>query len=197
MQNYEIEPKEGFRESIRYEIHDGKIHNMAGASTIHNEITGNIFNIFKNFLKGKKCRLFGENENVIFKKHFRRFLPDIKIVCSPDKIKKDGIHGAPDLIAEVLSPGTELNDLGYKKDVYEENGVKEYWIISPEAKSIVVYLLESGKYKIDNVYRALKDYEYEELTEEQKKRFKFEFKLSLGGFEDLTINVEEVFENVD
>ena len=194
MQDYIMQERK-FIETRRTEIHDGKIYCMAGTSMEHNEITVNTLNIFKNFLKRKKCRVYGENANVIFKKNFRRFMPDIKIVCDPKKIKKDGIYGAPDLIVEILSPGTEVIDLGYKKDVYEENGVKEYWIISPEAKSITVYLLKDGKYKLDDIYRDLTEEEYKNIEEEYKENIKFEFKTSL--YDDLTINVREVFENVD
>jgi len=196
MQDY-VMPERKFREKRRTEIHDGKIYYMAGTSTSHGAIVINLSIIFGNYLKGKKCRLFDSNINVVFKKNFRRFMPDIKIVCDPDKIKKDGIYGAPDLIVEVLSPGTDTVDLGYKKDVYEENGVKEYWIISPEAKSIVVYLLKDGKYVLDNVYRYLEDYEsaYEYLEDDERANIKFEFKTSL--YDDLVINVEDVFENVD
>ena len=128
MQNYDYQPKIKINESRRYEIHDGKIYFMAGTSMGHNEITGNVFNIFKNYLKGKKCRVYGENANVIFKKGFRRFMPDIKIVCDPKKIKKDGIYGAPVLILEVLSPSTAATDKGYKKKLYEKHGVAEYWL---------------------------------------------------------------------
>ncbi|MCL1857902.1 MAG: Uma2 family endonuclease [Oscillospiraceae bacterium] len=197
MQNYNYEPNGIFKESRRTEIHDGKIYYMAGTSMGHNEITGNVFRIFSNYLRGKKCRVYGENANVIFKKGFRRFMPDVKIVCDPGKIKKDGIYGAPDLIIEILSPGTDVIDLGYKKDVYEENGVQEYWIISPEAKSITVYLLKNGRYAVDNVYRYLKNYEsdYGYLEDEERENIKFEFKTSL--YDDLIISVEEVFENVD
>ena len=125
-------------------------------------------------------------------------MPDIKIVCDPNKTK-DGkrIMGAPDLIVEVLSPKTQKNDIGYKKDIYEHYGVKEYWIISPKERTIEVYILSDGVYKLDNLYQKYEDYDYEDLTDEEKSEVQMKFKTSLAGFEDLIISVEEVFENVD
>ena len=73
-----------------------------------------------------------------------RFVPDFMVVCDREKIKADGVHSAPDLVLEVLSPSTAKNDKGYKKSVYESSGVPEYWIVSPKEKSIEVYLLQDG-----------------------------------------------------
>ena len=74
------------------------------------------------------------------------YIPDFMVVCDPDKIQPDGVHGAPDLVVEVLSPSTMNNDLGRKKDVYERAGVKEYWIVSPVEKAITVYRLQEGRF---------------------------------------------------
>ena len=122
-------------------------------------------------------------------------MPDVKIVCDPDKIKYDNIYGAPDLIVEVLSPKTQKYDIGYKKDIYEHYGVKEYWIVRPKERSIEVYLLKEGVYKLDNLYQMYEDYEYEDLTDEEKSGIRKEFKTSL--FDELIISVEDVFENVN
>jgi Uma2 family endonuclease len=56
------------------------------------------------------------------------------------------IHGVPDLLVEVLSPGNKDHDLIKKKDLYERFGVKEYWIIDPETKLALCFQLVSGKY---------------------------------------------------
>lgn len=68
------------------------------------------------------------------------------VVCDGDKIKNDGIHGAPDFVAEVLSEGTAAKDLGAKKELYERAGVREYWIIHPDTRSVFRYILEDGRY---------------------------------------------------
>ena len=76
------------------------------------------------------------------------FQPDICFIANENlhKIEKDGLHGAPDLVVEVLSPSTSKYDLDEKKDVYERYGVKEYFIVEPATKSVDHYWLENGEY---------------------------------------------------
>ena len=63
------------------------------------------------------------------------------------------VRGAPDLVVEILSLSTSANDWGYKKDLYERHGVREYWLVDPYAKQVIVMLLEDGKFEIEGVYR--------------------------------------------
>ena len=195
-----------FREHRKYEIHDGKIYYMAGAATGHGDAVMNISTLFKNFLKGKKCRVFNESVNVTLKRNFRKFLPDVKIVCDPGKIKKDGIYGAPDLIVEVLSPSTQENDRGYKFKLYEQNGVKEYWIVDINSKNVEVYLLKDDRFELDKIYHHYTDEEIKEVEETvietddiiaQREQIKIKtMKTSLFG-DDFIINTADIFENID
>ena len=72
------------------------------------------------------------------------FQPDIVFISNENlhNIKADGLHGAPDLVIEILSPSTAKYDLEDKKDVYERYGVKEYWIIDPSSKSVTGFTLK-------------------------------------------------------
>lgn len=75
--------------------------------------------------------------------------PDLSVVLFEGKanVDEDGyIHGAPDLIVEVLSPGNSKYDLVKKKELYEHFGVKEYWIVDPETKQTRGFQLQKGKY---------------------------------------------------
>jgi len=73
--------------------------------------------------------------------------PDICVVCDSSKLDYRGCCGAPDMIVEILSPSTAKRDLNEKFDLYEESGVKEYWIVYPFDREIHVFLLqETGKY---------------------------------------------------
>ena len=193
---------EMFREPKRREIINGKIYLMAGATDNHIEAVGNLFFIFKNYLRGKKCRVFGENYQVRFDKESREILPDIKIVCDPNKIKRTHILGAPDLIIEVLSENTENRDKGEKKDLYEKYGVKEYWLVDTNSKKIEVYLLKNDKYTLDYIYKHYSEEEIVEIEEdddeenEEKKRIKITtIKTSLYG-DELIINIADIFENI-
>jgi len=194
MENYNYQPHIAFKERRRYEILDGKIYYMAGASSNHNEIKGNVFRIFSNYLRGKKCRVFVDNQDVYFNEKDTA-MPDVMIICNKDIIKKNYIEGAPDLIVEVLSPSTAQNDIGYKKDLYEKYGVKEYWIISQTEKSIQVYLLKNGVYKLDRLYQVYETDDLYAMDEKEKSEIIKEFKTSL--YDDLIIKVAEVFENVE
>ena len=79
--------------------------------------------------------------------------PDICVVCDESKLDELGCCGAPDLIVEVLSPSTTKKDVTEKFALYEEYGVKEYWIVHPKDKAINVFLLrEDGKYDAGVIY---------------------------------------------
>lgn len=71
------------------------------------------------------------------------FQPDIVFLLKENayKIKRNGLHGAPDLVIEILSTGTKDYDKNEKRFVYEKHGVKEYWITEPESKEVIFYLL--------------------------------------------------------
>jgi Uma2 family endonuclease len=70
--------------------------------------------------------------------------PDLMVVCDPDKLIDEGIRGAPDLIIEVLSPGTAMHDQTGKRDVYEKHGVREYWVVNPHTFEVLVYRLKDA-----------------------------------------------------
>lgn len=74
--------------------------------------------------------------------------PDICIICDPEKLHERGCCGAPDLVVEILSPGTAGKDLGPKRDLYQEYGVKELWIIHPTEETVVIHVLQDGEYHI-------------------------------------------------
>ena len=76
------------------------------------------------------------------------------IVCDPNIRKKDGIHGAPDLVVEVLSPSTAHNDRFRKKEIYAKAGVKEYWIVDPLNCIIEVYLNQNSDLVLDRLYNT-------------------------------------------
>lgn len=79
------------------------------------------------------------------------YQPDI-IFIARERLKiieRERINGAPDLVVEILSPATAYYDLRKKFKVYERCGVKEYWIVDPEEKSVEIYLLQDGKFRLD------------------------------------------------
>ncbi|MBR1397895.1 MAG: Uma2 family endonuclease [Selenomonadaceae bacterium] len=176
-----------------YEIIDGQTYMMAKPSTNHMQISGNIFNVFKNYLKGKRCRPFFEVD--VFLSDDDNVIPDVMIVCNPEIIKKRGIFGTPDLIVEIVSPSTVRFDRFEKFAAYEKYGVKEYWIVNPASKSVEVYLLKEGKLILDEIYNIYPDYELDRLNERQKSLIKREIKVSL--YDDFYVKLDDIFEYID
>ncbi len=153
----------------RIELIRGKIFKISPAPTFtHQKIAGNIYVRFDNFLKNKNCKVFISPVDVRLKgKPFRKkklrddeiatvVQPDIIVVCDADKLLDVRyIDGAPDLIVEILSPGNTKTETKYKFDLYEENGVQEYWVVYPEYKQVYRYLLnENEEYGKPVIYES-------------------------------------------
>ena len=72
--------------------------------------------------------------------------PDVLVVCDPAKLDRRGVRGAPDLVVEVLSPGSASHDHVRKRQVYERAGVREYWLVHPIDRMVTVYRLSEGQF---------------------------------------------------
>ena len=177
-----------------YEIIGGEKIMAPSASSYHNVVMGDLYTDIRIYLRQNNCGyVFTDNVDVHFPDG-SKYKPDLIVVKSEnaDIIDWDGtIHGVPDMVVEVLSRSTKKKDLTVKKDTYEKNGVKEYWIIDPYIKIIYVYLLRDGKYFLNGEYINYTDEEFEDLNDEQKAEAKFE--ITLATFPDLTINIKEIF----
>jgi Uma2 family endonuclease len=140
------------------ELIDGKIYKMSPAPTsTHQKISGELFRQVANFLQGNKCQLFSAPFDVRLPVSIRQkkdkdiitvVQPDLCVICDPAKIDERGCLGAPDWIIEILSRYTSTKDLREKFRVYEEAGVKEYWVVHPAEQTVLVYVLDgTGKYQ--------------------------------------------------
>jgi Uma2 family endonuclease len=142
------------------ELIKGKIFKQAAAPRVnHQRVAGALFNILFNFLKGKKCEAFIAPFDVRLPIKSKRnedidtvVQPDICVVCNPEKIDELGCIGAPDLVLEILSPGNNKKELQNKYEVYEESGVKEYWVIHPNECTLLIYNLINGKYQASKLF---------------------------------------------
>ena len=140
----------------RRELFDGIAKLMSGVGYIHNVVTVNLISIFRPFVKKRKgkCKIFHAPVDVRLPKNgetandqiFTVVQPDICVVCDPSKIDEKGVIGAPDLVVEVLSPSNTKLMMRKKFDLYEEAGVKEYWVIYPKSGLTVFLLQDNGKY---------------------------------------------------
>ncbi|MBR2214159.1 MAG: Uma2 family endonuclease [Selenomonadaceae bacterium] len=180
-------------ECPRYELINGEERMMTQPATNHSRISSNLNWIIHSYLRGKKkCKLFGEVD-VYFDEN-NHYIPDLLVVCDKSKIKYDGIYGAPDLVIEILSPSTAKTDRYEKKAVYEKFGVREYWLVNPKDKSVDVFHLVNGKFELDDVYHDYNQVEWDMLTDKEKAAQKLKLKVSL--YDDLEIDVAEIFEDM-
>jgi Uma2 family endonuclease len=111
------------------------------------------------FFKRKPCRVYFAPFDVrLFQKHPDNqtvttvVQPDICVVCDTAKLDERGCLGAPDWIIEIVSPRTIKTDLNDKYNLYEENGVKEYWVAMPDANAINQYVLKDGRYEFIDTF---------------------------------------------
>ena len=147
-------------ESERIEIIDGEAVMMAPPSTSHQIISMEISRQLANFLEGKKCLAVAAPFDVrLFEREGDRpedvqtvVQPDISIICDRDKLDERGCKGAPDLTLEILSPSNVCHDLLVKLNLYQRAGVREYWVVSPEDKTVNVFLLDGDGLKLSYVY---------------------------------------------
>jgi len=137
----------------RWEIIDGVAYNMSPApSTRHQAIVGNLFAYLHRHLAGKGCRPFMAPTDVRLSET-DVVQPDILVVCDPARITASHIEGAPDLVVEVLSPGTSAKDLREKKWLYQRSGVREYWVVDPLELYVQRFLLTpDGRYGEPEVF---------------------------------------------
>ncbi|MBM6760481.1 Uma2 family endonuclease [Megamonas hypermegale] len=182
------------------EMIDGVIVMMSPRPAVeHSTVSLNIAAIFKNYLRGKTCRAFNDGI-AVFLDDKNYYVPDAMIVCDRSKIKHDGIHGAPDLVVEVLSRGTYRNDRGRKKDVYEKAGVKEYWIVDVKNRIVEVYLNSENGFYLDDAYEYHTPAELEADSkldkDDPRKLDKIDTEIKVSLYDDLIVYLADVFEDV-
>ncbi len=146
----------------RLELFKGRIFKMSPASApIHQEVSSNLNGVLNTYLKKKKCKVYSApfdvrlpDKNRIKDNQVTTVVqPDLCIICDLSKIDTRGCIGAPDLIIEILSPGNSRKEVRLKFELYEEAGVKEYWLVYPIEQSVAIFILnEKGKYDGATLY---------------------------------------------
>lgn len=144
------------------EIIDGKIFAMSPApSRIHQELIMEISAELRNYIKSNKgqCKVYpapfdvvliNENENGNDSKNIVQ--PDISVICDKNKLNDKGCFGSPDMIVKIVSKFNPGNDYVKKLYLYEKYKVKEYWIVNPMKKNILVYTLTESGYNQPDLY---------------------------------------------
>ena len=157
--SYEDYLKWDFEEIV--ELIKGKIFAKAAApSRRHQAVLGNVLVPFHHYLKGNPCQVYAAPFDVRFSKDpdFKKIdtvvQPDISVICDATKLDDKGCFGAPDLIVEILSPSNSKVELQNKYDLYQEYGVKEYWIIHPVENTLQINTLKDGVYHPSRLFTS-------------------------------------------
>ncbi|MFM9944584.1 MAG: Uma2 family endonuclease [Bacteroidia bacterium] len=167
----------------RVELIRGKIFKMSPApNTNHQRLSFNLTTLFDSKFKGHKCQIFFAPFDVRLPvksilKNTTVVQPDLCIICDESKLDEQGCNGAPDLVVEILSPGNARHEMRTKFDLYEESGVKEYWIVEPANQTVLIYTLQGDK------YIGLQPYTSEDIIESPL-------------FPEIKINAEDLFYNL-
>lgn len=144
----------------RWELIDGVAYDMSPApNRTHSLILGELSRQVRNYFHGKPCEVHQAPFDIRLPKRDEAdakvntvVQPDLLVICDQDKLDEKGARGAPDLAIEVLSPSTQAHDQLRKLNLYENRGVKQYWIFSQEGTVMVFTLGKDGRYGRPQTY---------------------------------------------
>ena len=147
-------------EEERWELINGEAYAMSAPSRLHQKFVSDLAGQLRNYFQKKPCEFYVAPFDVRLPKRNEKdeqidtvIQPDLSIICDESKLDNKGCRGAPDWIIEILSPSSKLMDMEVKRKLYEQHGVKEYWIINPEERYVMIYLLDfQRKYNQPIIY---------------------------------------------
>jgi len=146
------------------ELIKGKIMAMSPAPNVkHQRVSLNLSLSLGTYFKHRDCLVFvapfdvklydSRKSKLSDREVFSVVQPDLCVICDNDKLTEHGCDGAPDWIIEVLSPGNSKKEVRLKYDLYQENGVSEYWMVYPYEQIVQQFVLdEAGKYQLHALY---------------------------------------------
>ena len=149
-------------EDDRMELIYGYPYMMSSPLRIHQKVSTELVRQLADYLADKKCEVYHAPFSVrLFEEEGDKpedvntvVEPDLTVVCDPGKLDDYGCKGGPDLVIETLSPSSRRHDRVVKLDLYQKAGVREYWVVNPEDRTVQVMVLESGLYRVADVGTA-------------------------------------------
>jgi Uma2 family endonuclease len=141
----------------RYQLIYGDALMMASPSVTHQALLMELSTQFNVFLRGKPCRVFAAPLDVrLFPEEDNSdetvVQPDLLVVCDKNELAASSVNGPPDFVLEIFSPSNTSKELLLKFQAYLEAEVREYWVIYPEERKVLVHLYENGHY-LSTVYK--------------------------------------------
>lgn len=174
-------------EGERWELIDGTAYAMSPApNRLHQEILRELMFHFTGYLRGKACKVYPAPFDVRLPRNGKIddaiptvVQPDITIVCDHKKLNNRGCKGSPDLVIEILSPSTASYDVIKKREIYEQSGILEYWIVDPVHQIITRFYMNEDLSK----YREAEYFSKDNI-------------IKPVIFPDLQIDLKEIFQDV-
>lgn len=177
-ESYTIDDIYALPEGCRAELIDGQMYNMAAPSFAHQKLVHLFDRVIGNYIdaRGGMCEVLPAPFAVFLNADDKNYVePDLYVICDHDKIDERGCNGAPDWIIEITSPSDPQRDYGIKLFKYRTAGVREYWIVNPQKKTITVFDFEK---------------------DQRSNQYNWDEDVSGCIFEDLTINLDKLYSRV-
>ena len=146
--NYTLDDYYALPEERRVELIDGVIYDMTCPLRVHQAILGQLhLQLAPCVEQHPECELFFAPADVRLDNDNKTILqPDLYIVCGKNETDKRRLNGAPDFVIEILSPSNLKHDMCLKLKKYRYAGVREYWIVDPQGKKVLVYRFENDEF---------------------------------------------------
>ncbi|MCI8854437.1 MAG: Uma2 family endonuclease [Lachnospiraceae bacterium] len=171
---YTIEDIYALPEGQRAELIDGQMYQMAPPNRMHQKLINRLSQKITNYIDSKRgeCEVYPAPFAVFLNEDDRNYIePDISVICDKTKLDEYGCNGAPDWVIEITSPSNPQNDYGIKLFKYRTAGVREYWIVNPQKKTVTVF-----------------DFEFEKKS----NQYSFDDDIPVCIYDDLIINIENM-----
>ena len=132
-------------DDICAELIDGRLFRMDSPSFVHQSVAGEVYHQLLTAIKKNngKCRpMMSPLDIRLDEDEFTMLQPDLLILCDEKKIRRWGVMGAPDFVLEVISMSSMKRDFVIKMSKYMNAGVREYWMVDPINKRLIVVLCD-------------------------------------------------------
>jgi Uma2 family endonuclease len=146
------------------ELIKGKVFMCPAPNVNHQRIAIRLTGILYQYFKQKKCQLFAapfdvrlydKKKSIVENKQiYSTVQPDLCVICDIDKLDTQGCLGAPDWIIEIVSKGNAKRDIQIKYELYQESGVKEYWLVFPYEECIHQFVFDDEEecYQLQKIF---------------------------------------------
>lgn len=181
--NYTVADIYALPEGQRAELIDGDMYMMSPPGRMHQKLVHQLDKVIGNYIDSHhgKCEVYPAPFAVFLNADDKTYVePDLSVICDKDKLDDRGCNGAPDWVIEIVSPSSLRMDGLVKLRKYQDAGVREYWVVNPEKKTVLTYIFED------------EDKDKDEDEKGDFGQFSFEEDIPVRIFEGWSINIAEL-----